>query len=143
MSFVLFVHLCNYYVDYTCSLFVLGIVVLVNLYNLPQTPNSIVLPTMTAACCLTAAFSKVCKRLINQSRPVGAAKLSPGMPSNHATSVSFLLQMALFALQRWRKNNYLTLCYRSNEMQEQIHTTTLSATHWHALNERTYNTLLI
>lgn len=39
---------------------------------------------------LNAGSAKLLKRIINQSRPDGATKVDPGMPSSHATSLSFL-----------------------------------------------------
>ena len=38
---------------------------------------------------INAIFSKILKRLINESRPAGAQESDPGMPSSHAMSLFF------------------------------------------------------
>lgn len=44
---------------------------------------------------LNAVVAKVLKRIIREPRPDGAAKSDPGMPSSHATALSFLSVAAL------------------------------------------------
>lgn len=95
-----FLHRINGIMDKSCSATVSATVVGVNLYCLPRnlsmsnenTTLSIAVLFATSACCVTAACSKVIKRVVNQSRPAGrrGVKLSPGMPSNHATALAFL-----------------------------------------------------
>ena len=51
---------------------------------------------------LNAAISKVLKRLINESRPVGARTADPGMPSSHAMSLFFLSVFVAAAAQDWK-----------------------------------------
>ncbi|EPY26160.1 dolichyldiphosphatase [Strigomonas culicis] len=85
-------------VDTSCSAAVSATVVGVNLFYLAQAPGTIAVPFFTACCCTTAAAAKVLKRVINQSRPAGARKLNPGMPSNHATALSFLTVLAAYGL---------------------------------------------
>lgn len=91
----------NYYVDRYCSVFVVGAVALVNLYTLQYFPSTVVVPFLTSCTCVAAALSKGLKRVVNQSRPAGAPKLSPGMPSNHATSLAFLCVVTVYGLQRY------------------------------------------
>lgn len=90
----------NGFVDSSCSAVVSLAVIGVNVYCLSWKADSVAVPVFTSACCATAALSKVLKRVIRQSRPPGAPKLSPGMPSNHATSLSFLSIVACAALDR-------------------------------------------
>ncbi|KAK7195875.1 Divergent PAP2 family/PAP2 superfamily [Novymonas esmeraldas] len=91
----------NYYVDKSCSLGVVGAVAFVNVYTLQYFPSTVVVPFLTSCSCVAAAISKALKRVVNQSRPRGAPKLSPGMPSNHATSLSFLCVATVYGLQRY------------------------------------------
>lgn len=51
---------------------------------------------------LNASVSKVLKRLINESRPVGARTADPGMPSSHAMSLFFLSVFVAAAAQDWK-----------------------------------------
>ncbi|EPY38792.1 dolichyldiphosphatase [Angomonas deanei] len=85
-------------VDESCSAVVSLTVIGCNLFYLWQAPHSVVVPCFTAGCCVTAATGKVLKRVINQSRPAGAPKLSPGMPSNHAISLTFLALCTAYGL---------------------------------------------
>jgi dolichyldiphosphatase len=48
----------------------------------------------------SSAANKALKRLLNHSRPEGAPKADPGMPSSHANSLAFLAATA--ALEVWR-----------------------------------------
>ncbi|KAI5688494.1 PAP2 superfamily [Leishmania braziliensis] len=95
----------NYYVDKNCSYGVVGAVVLVNVYVLQYLPDTIVVSFLTGCACIAAAVSKGLKRIIKQSRPPGAPKVSPGMPSNHATSLSFLCVATVYGLQRCAVSN--------------------------------------
>lgn len=87
-------------VDRTCSVVVSSVVMGLNLYYFSWSAATVAMPAMTAACCVTAATSKVLKRVVNQNRPAGAQKLSPGMPSNHATSLAFLSVVGCVAVDR-------------------------------------------
>ena len=60
-------------------------------------------PNVPVCWCLSGSVfnslnSKLLKRLINESRPDGATKLDPGMPSSHAVSLSYLSVYAASAL---------------------------------------------
>ena len=60
-------------------------------------------PNVPVCWCLSGSVfnslnSKLLKRLINESRPEGATKLDPGMPSSHAVSLSYLSTYAASAL---------------------------------------------
>ena len=60
-------------------------------------------PNVPVCWCLSGSVfnslnSKLLKRLINESRPEGATKLDPGMPSSHAVSLSYLSTYAACAL---------------------------------------------
>ena len=59
-------------------------------------------PNVPVCWCLSGSVfnslnSKLLKRLINESRPEGATKLDPGMPSSHAQSLAFLSTYAALA----------------------------------------------
>lgn len=95
----------NRWVDRSCSAVVSFAVIGVNLYYVRPNADSVAVAVMTSACCVTAALSKVLKRVIGQARPSGAPKLSPGMPSNHATTLSFLAVMACAGLWRAHRVN--------------------------------------
>lgn len=97
----------NYVLDKSCSLFVGSAVALVDGYCVLHYDASIYVPVFTANACLTAALSKGLKRVFNQSRPPGAPKLSPGMPSNHATTLAFLCVSTVFALQKYRERTFV------------------------------------
>lgn len=49
---------------------------------------------------LNVLIAKALKRIIRQPRPDGATKIDHGMPSSHATSLSFLTVAALFGAVR-------------------------------------------
>lgn len=91
----------NYYVDRNCNFGVVSAVLLVNVYVLQHLPRTIVVPFLTLCACITVGVSKGLKRIIKQPRPPGAPKASPGMPSNHATSLSFLSVVTVYVLQRY------------------------------------------
>lgn len=93
----------NQWSDKCCSVGVCAAIALLNISALPFFPASVAVPVMTAQCCLTAAVSKLLKRILNQSRPAGAPKLSPGMPSNHATSLSFLAVVSTYGIARYTR----------------------------------------
>lgn len=67
-------------------------------YCTPFDAHSIVVPTFAGMSVVTAVFGKLLKRLINQSRPDGAVKLDPGMPSSHAVALSYLATAAVIGL---------------------------------------------
>jgi len=59
-------------------------------------------PTIETCWCLLGSIvnslnGKLLKRILNHSRPSGAKKIDPGMPSSHATSLSFLSLYAFLA----------------------------------------------
>ncbi|GET88715.1 hypothetical protein LtaPh_2308100 [Leishmania tarentolae] len=89
----------NHYVDKNCNFGVVSAVLLVNVYVMPYVPGTVVVPFLTLCACITAGISKGLKRIIRQPRPPGAPKASPGMPSNHATALSFLSVVAVYILQ--------------------------------------------
>lgn len=93
----------NHMLDKSCSLLVGSSVALVDAYCVMHFDASLYVPVFTANACLTAGLSKGLKRLLHQSRPPGAPKLSPGMPSNHATSLSFLCVSSVFGLQKYHE----------------------------------------
>lgn len=57
-----------------------------------------VVPFYVTGALVTAAFAKLLKKLINQSRPTTSKKIDPGMPSSHATCSSFLFLSAASSL---------------------------------------------
>ncbi|KPI88360.1 hypothetical protein ABL78_2535 [Leptomonas seymouri] len=89
----------DYILDQSCCLIVASAVMIIDVYRVFNYTKSICVPVFIANACITAGLSKVLKRCINHSRPPGARKSSPGMPSNHATVLSFLSVCAVFALQ--------------------------------------------
>lgn len=91
----------NHVLDRSCSLLVGSAVILVDAYCVLHYDASMYVPVFTANACCTAGLSRGLKRLINQSRPPGAPKLSPGMPSNHATTLAFLCVSTVTALQKY------------------------------------------
>ncbi|KAG5504380.1 hypothetical protein JKF63_04831 [Porcisia hertigi] len=91
----------NYYIDKSCSFGVIGALELANLYMLQYFPGTVVVPFLTSCACIAAAASKGLKRVVKQPRPPGAPKVSPGMPSNHATSLSFLSLVVIYGMQRY------------------------------------------
>ncbi|CAG9574206.1 hypothetical protein LMJF_23_1665 [Leishmania major strain Friedlin] len=97
----MFLSCINYYVDKNCNFSVVSAVLLVNVYVLQYLPGTVVVPFLTLCACITAGVSKGLKRIIKQPRPPGAPKASPGMPSNHATSLSFLSVVTVYVLQRY------------------------------------------
>jgi hypothetical protein len=59
-------------------------------------------PTVETCWCLLGSIvnsvnGKLLKRMLNHSRPDGAKKVDPGMPSSHATSLSYLSWYAAMA----------------------------------------------
>jgi len=59
-------------------------------------------PTVETCWCLLGSIvnsvnGKLLKRMLNHSRPDGAKKVDPGMPSSHATSLSYLSWYAALA----------------------------------------------
>ncbi|CAL6279056.1 unnamed protein product [Bathycoccus prasinos] len=59
-------------------------------------------PTVETCWCLLGSIvnsvnGKLLKRMLNHSRPYGAKKVDPGMPSSHATSLSYLSWYAALA----------------------------------------------
>ncbi|KAG5478661.1 hypothetical protein LSCM1_06065 [Leishmania martiniquensis] len=91
----------SYYVDRYGNFGVVGVVLLVNAYSMQYFPSTVVVSYLTSCACIAAAISKGLKRAIKLPRPSGALKASPGMPSNHATSLSFLFLTTTYALQRY------------------------------------------
>ena len=62
--------------------------------------NGSILPAYYLSCALATAMcgKYIVKPLINEKRPEGSKKLSQGMPSSHATSLSFLAGAACVGL---------------------------------------------
>lgn len=62
-----------------------------------------VMPNFRKASCPALAIHiamQVLKRLINKQRPVYARKTDPGMPSSHATSLSYLTTYLMITFSR-------------------------------------------
>ncbi|KAG5478447.1 hypothetical protein LSCM4_04680 [Leishmania orientalis] len=94
----------SYYLDKNGNFGVVALVLLVNAYALQYLPGTVVVFYLTSCACIAAAVSKGLKRVIKQPRPPGALKASPGMPSNHATSLSFLGVTTVYGLQRYTES---------------------------------------
>ncbi|KPA84023.1 hypothetical protein ABB37_02157 [Leptomonas pyrrhocoris] len=94
----------NYILDESCAFSICLIVLAVDAYRMLCYDSHFYVPIFITSGCLTAGLSKGLKRVINQSRPPGAPKLSPGMPSNHATALSFLCVSTVFELQKFSEH---------------------------------------
>lgn len=94
----------NAFMDRACKYIVVATTFTVTVTSTPWDGSSCFVPIATGMSVATAIAGKVLKKLINHSRPTGARKADPGMPSSHAVALSYLSTAAALGVlwhNRW------------------------------------------